>query len=178
MAGGNRPSSQFNVTSDSRFTVEIGVSYLWLGRPPHLTPLVLEGDQVQDSLERAPFSQPIDEWFAFDAQDGATIDRARVELNTSWVELGRPFLLCTSTYPEALCEHVCDTGSAELALRVLELVGYPLADKAMQAGLGPRRPTALTAAERWRYLPDDPHPLELGLGVWADISSPVPAAWP
>ena len=160
-------SSQFNVTSDSRFTVEIGVSYLGLGHPAPNAPGAW-GTRFRTRLSGLR-SEPIDEWFAFDAQDGATIDRARVELNTSWVELGRPFLVSLAS-PEALCEHVCDTGSAELALRVLELVGYPLADKAMQARLARVAADRAARRERWRYLPDDPHPLELGLGVWADVA--------
>ena len=106
-------SSQFNVTSDSRFTVEIGASFVALGHPVPNAPGAW-GTAVRRRLSGLR-SEPIDEWFAFDALDEATIERAGADLDRTWAQLGRPFLTALQS-PPALCDFVCETGSAELAL--------------------------------------------------------------
>ena len=116
-------SSQFNVTSDSRFTVEIGASFVALGHPVPNAPGAW-GTAVSRRLSGLR-SEPIDEWFAFDARDEATIERAGADLGRMWAQLGRPFLTALQS-PQALCDFVCDTGSAELALEVLDRVAVPL----------------------------------------------------
>jgi len=159
-------SSQFNVTSDSRFTVEAGVSFVALGHPRPNAPGAW-GTVVRRRLSGLR-PEPIDDWFAYDALDDATIERAAAALHRAWTQLGLPFLVALES-PEALCDFVCGTGNAELALEVLEQVGVPLGDEVRQRQLA--RVAADRAATRgpWRHLPDDPHPLELGIGVWAEV---------
>ena len=115
-------SSQFNVTSDSRFTVEIGASFVVLSQPVPNAPGAW-GTAVSRRLSGLR-SEPIDEWFAYDALDEATIERAGADLGRMWAQLGRPFLTALQS-PQALCDFVCDRGSAELALDVLDRVGVP-----------------------------------------------------
>ena len=159
-------SSQFNVTSDSRFTVEIGASFVALGHPVPNAPGAW-GTAVSRRLSGLR-SEPIDEWFAYDALDEATIERAGLDLGRTWAQLGRPFLAALQS-PQALCDFVCDTGSAELALEVLDRVGVPLGDEARQSQLARIAADRAAARERWRHLPNDPHPLELGIGIWAEV---------
>ena len=115
-------SSQFNVTSDSRFTVEIGASFVALGHPVPNAPGAW-GVAVSRRLTGLR-SEPIDEWFAFDARDEATIERAGADLGRTWAQLGRPFLTALQS-PQALCDFVCDTGNAELGTQVLDRVRCP-----------------------------------------------------
>jgi uncharacterized protein DUF4304 len=159
-------SSRFNVTSDSRFTVEIGASFVALGHPVPNAPGAW-GTAVSRRLSGLR-SEPIDEWFAYDALDEATIERAGADLGRTWAQLGRPFLTALQS-PQALCDFVCDTGSAELALEVLDRVGVPLGDEARQSQLARIAADRAAARERWRHLPNDPHPLELGIGIWAEV---------
>ena len=159
-------SSQFNVTSDSRFTVEIGASFVALGHPVPNAPGAW-GTAVSRRLSGLR-SEPIDEWFAFDALDEATIERAGADLGRTWAQLGRPFLTALQS-PQALCDFACDTGSAELALEVLDRVGVPLGDESRQSQLARIAADRAASRERWRHLQNDPHPLELGIGVWAEV---------
>ena len=159
-------SSQFNVTSDSRFTVDMGASFVALGHAAPNAPGAW-GTAVSRRLSGLR-SEPIDEWFAYDALDEATIERAGADLDRTWAQLGRPFLTALQT-PQALCDFVCDTGSAELALEVLDRVGIPLGDEVRQSQLARIAADRAAARERWRHLPNDPHPLELGLGIWAEV---------
>jgi len=159
-------ASQFNVTSDSRFTVEVGASYLRLGHPVQNAPGAW-GTTVSRRLSGLR-PEPIDDWFAYDALDETTVARAMVELNGSWAELGRPFLTSLAS-PEALCDYVCETGNAELALQVLQVVGQPLGDDVRESRLARVAADRAATRERWRHLPNDPHPLELGLWLWAEV---------
>jgi hypothetical protein len=159
-------ASQANVTSDSRFTVEIGASFVALGHPVPSAPGAWY-TVVRRRLSGLR-SEPIDEWFAYDALDHATIERARAALDRRWARLGRPFLTALQS-PQALCDFVCETGSAELALEVLDRVGVSLGDEARQRRLARIAADRAAARERWRHLPNDPHPLELGLRVWAEV---------
>ena len=170
-------SSQFNVTSDSRFTVEIGASFVALGHPVPNAPGAW-GTAVSRRLSGLR-SEPIDEWFAFDALDEATIERAGADLGRTWAQLGRPFLTALQS-PQALCDFVCDTGSAELALEVLDRVAVPLADEARQSRLARIAADRAAARERWRHLPERPAPararaLDLGRGGPA-VPPPRPPA--
>jgi len=159
-------SSRFNVTSDSRFTVELGASFVALGHPVPNAPGAW-GTAVRRRLGGLR-SEPIDEWFAFDALDEATIERARADLDRTWARLGRPFLTALRS-PQMLCDFVCDTGSVELALEVLDRIGVPLGDETRQHQLAHVAADRAAARERWRHVPNDAHPLELGLGIWAEV---------
>ena len=155
-------SSQFNVTSDSRFTVEMGL------RSSPFT-IRCRTRRVRGALAVSRRlsglrSEPIDEWFAFDARDEATIERAGADLGRTWAQLGRPFLTALQS-PQALCDLSATPGS-ELALEVLDRVAVPLADDARQSLLACIAADRAAARERWRHLPNDPHPLELGLWIW------------
>ena len=91
------------------------------------------------------------------------------DLDRTWARLGRPFLTALQS-PPALCDFVCETGSAELALEVLDRVGVPLGDEIRESRLARIAADRAAARERWRHLPNDPHPLELGLWVWAEVA--------
>jgi hypothetical protein len=160
-------SSQFNVASDSRFTVDTGASFFALGHPVPNAPGAW-GTAVSRRLSGLR-TEPIDEWFAYDAHDEATIERARADLDRTWAQLGRPFLSALQS-PQALCDFVCDTGSAELAIAVLDRVGVPLGDDARQIRLARVAADRAAARERWRHVPNDPHPLELGIWIWAEVA--------
>jgi hypothetical protein len=159
-------ASRLNVTSDARFTVEVGASFVALGHPVPNAPGAW-GTALRRRLSGLR-PEPVDDWFAYDAFDDATVERARADLDRMWARLGRPFLTALRS-PRALCDFVCETGSAELALEVLARVGVPLGDEARQSRLARIAADRAVARERWRHLPSDPHPLELGLGTWAEV---------
>ena len=159
-------ASQFNVASDVRFTVEVGVSFEALGHPrPESGAWGAAVSRRLSGLRRVP----IDDWFAFDVADNATIDRARSALEAAWSDFGLPFIRAVES-PEGLCDHVIHTGNAELALEVLEQVAAPLGDHDRQAALATRAAQQAAQRGKWRYLPNDPHPLELGLHCWASVA--------
>ncbi|MEO8694215.1 MAG: hypothetical protein ABI658_11900 [Acidimicrobiales bacterium] len=56
-----------------------------------------------------------------------------------------------------------------MALDVLENVAVLLKSERLEAELLGRATRYATARTRWRYVDNDPHPLELGLDVWATI---------
>src|SRR4029079_17822060 len=140
-------SSQFNVTSDSRFTVEVGASSLALGHPMPNAPGAW-GTAVSRRLSGLR-SEPIDEWFAHHALDETNIDRAGADLDRAWAQLGRPFLTALQS-PQALCDFVCDTGSVELALEVLVRVAAPPGAEPRQSQLARIAADRAAARERWR----------------------------
>lgn len=168
--GGNRgvsvQASQSNVASDSRFTVAIGASFPTLGHPVPTAPGAW-GSAVSRRLSGLR-SDPVDEWFVYNALDQASIERAGADLDAAWGRLGRAFLIALQS-PQALCDFACDMGSAELALEVLDRVGVPLGDEARQTELALVAAERAAARERWRHVPNDPHPLELGIGTWAEV---------
>jgi len=61
-------------------------------------------------------------------------------------------------------------GNAITALDLLNKVAIPLSDERLQIDLLRRATRHAAATRRWRYVDNDPHPLELGLERWSAIA--------
>jgi hypothetical protein len=154
-----------NISSDARFTVEVGVSYLGLG---HDAPAA--GSWGAAFAHRLSWltTEPQDSWFAFDVDDQPSVDLAARQLSEAWQSSGQPLAEAMRS-PEQLCDYVAACGNEVIALSALERVAVPLADRARQVLLARRAAAGAAARQRWRYVRNDRHALEGALSYWATI---------
>jgi hypothetical protein len=153
-----------NRARSGRFTVEVGVSFVSLGQSPPDKGAF--GAAVGARLSWLG-EEPDDVWFELDLDDPGAIERVGDEVDRSWSDVGLPFV-GAATSPERLCRHPAQTGNVVITLRALERA-VPFGDDDLRRQLLRRAKRHATGRSRWHRPPSHPHPLERGLGYWADI---------
>jgi hypothetical protein len=153
-----------NRARSGRFTVDVGVSFVSLGQSP-------PGKGAFGTAVGARLSwlgdEPHDVWFELDVDDPGAIERVGDEVDRAWSDVGLPFVLA-ATSPERLCRHLAETGNVVINLRALEKA-VPFGDDDLRRQLLRRAKRHATGRSRWHRSPSHPHPLQHGLGYWADI---------
>lgn len=157
--------SSSNTATVGRLFVGLSFSFEELGHDVVGKPQTWGG--IDFSLERMGPDVRARLGFDLDLNQGRdAVDAMQVAIGDAWADHGERLVL-EGVDPRSLARCVATWGNHEMVEVALRRIAEPLGDGDLVRALTVRGLAAAAATPQWRYVKEDPHPLELGLPFWA-----------